>query len=83
MICFNCIPAFSKKKKKKKSVSYALLGGVADSQINLNSIQQNIYCSKLKPFQSFYCLRVNVLLKGVVCLMVKDAYNYFIIPIRN
>ena len=30
--------------------------GMADSQVDPNSIQENIYCSKLILLQSLYCL---------------------------
>ena len=37
----------------------SIQSGVADSQIDPNNIQENIYYSKLILLQSFYCLRLN------------------------
>ena len=56
--------------------------GVADSQIDCNSLQKDLYYLKLTMLQIFYCLEWNILLTGVVYLII-DTYSYFITPMHK
>ena len=58
-----------------------LTSGVAGSRITRNSIRKSVFMLKIN-WQSFYCLKWNMLLVGVVYLIF-DTYYYFIIPIRE
>ena len=55
---------------------------VTDFQFDRDSLQKNIYFSKLKLLKSVYCLGWNVLLKEFVYLMIHTS-NYFIIPMSK
>ena len=70
---------FTLLENKNISSPYRLCG---DSQIDLNSKQKNVYCSKLIPIQSLYRSERNIFFTRVVYLMIYTCI-YFIIPIRK
>ena len=49
------------------------------SKLIVIAYEKNIYCLKLMLLQSFYRLKWNMFLTGVVYLII-DTYYYFIIP---
>ena len=54
---------------------------VADSQTDHNSIGKNVYCLKLTLLQSFYFLKWNILLTGIVYLIIDTKVRYTILKL--